>query len=57
MNASVSWQGDMTFVGEADTGFSVTMDSSTAGGGHDSGFRPTEPVSYSHLTLPTIYSV
>jgi len=42
MNASVSWQGDMTFVGEADTGFSVTMDSSTAGGGHDSGFRPTE---------------
>ena len=42
MNLSVTWQGDMTFVGKADTGFSVTMDSSIEGGGNDNGFRPTE---------------
>ena len=42
MDAKVTWKGDMTMVGSANTGFSVTMDSSVANGGHDSGFRPTE---------------
>ena len=42
MEAKAVWQGDMSFIGSADTGFTLKMDSGEAVGGHDSGFRPTE---------------
>ena len=42
MEAKVTWKGDMTFIGRADTGFSVQLDSAEAAGGHNDGFRPTE---------------
>ncbi|MCJ7696529.1 MAG: OsmC family protein [Anaerolineaceae bacterium] len=42
MKAKATWQGDMTFTGTADSGFSIQMDSIEAVGGHDSGFKPTE---------------
>lgn len=42
MDAKVTWKGDMTFEATATTGFTVVMDSSESGGGHDGGFRPTE---------------
>ena len=42
MEAKAVWQGDMSFIGSADTGFSLKMDSSEATGGHDDGFQPTE---------------
>jgi len=42
MEAKVIWNGDMSFTGSADTGFTLSLDSSTAVGGHDQGFRPTE---------------
>jgi len=42
VNATVSLDQRMTFHGEADTGFSVRMDSSPSVGGDNSGFRPME---------------
>lgn len=42
MEAKVTWKGDMTFIGIADTGFSVKLDSAEVAGGHNDGFRPTE---------------
>lgn len=45
MNAKVVWQGGMGFLGTADTGFSVKMDSAEVVGGNDDGFRPTELLS------------
>lgn len=42
MEAKVIWNGDMSFTGSADTGFTVPLDSAAAVGGHDQGFRPTE---------------
>ena len=42
MEAKAIWQGDMSFLGSADTGFNLKMDSSEIAGGHDDGFRPTE---------------
>ncbi|NMC16656.1 MAG: OsmC family protein [Chloroflexi bacterium] len=42
MEARAIWQGDMSFLGSADTGFNLKMDSSEVTGGHDDGFRPTE---------------
>lgn len=42
MEAKAVWQGDMSFAGSADTGFSLKMDSDEVAGGHDDGFRPTE---------------
>ncbi len=42
MDAKVTWQGDMSFVGTADSGCEVKLDSSELVGGHDDGFRPTE---------------
>jgi len=42
MEAKATWQGDMSFIGTADTGFEVRMDSGESSGGHNSGFRPTE---------------
>lgn len=42
MEARAIWQGDMSFLGSADTGFNLKMDSSEVTGGHDDGFQPTE---------------
>lgn len=42
MEASVKLEEGMRFIGTADTGFTVAMDSSPAVGGNDSGFRPME---------------
>ncbi|MDX1614638.1 MAG: OsmC family protein [Candidatus Promineifilaceae bacterium] len=42
MNATVSLAQRMTFHGEADSGFSVRLDSSPSVGGDNSGFRPME---------------
>lgn len=42
MDATINWQGDMTFEATATTGFKVLMDTSEANGGHNRGFRPTE---------------
>ena len=42
MEAKAIWQGDMSFIGSADTGFNLKMDSSEVTGGHDDGFQPTE---------------
>ncbi|MBN1304090.1 MAG: OsmC family protein [Anaerolineales bacterium] len=42
MQAKVIWKGDMGFVGQADTGFTVDLDAAAAVGGHDGGFRPME---------------
>lgn len=42
MQATVSMDHGMTFIGTADTGFNVQMDSSSKVGGEDSGFRPME---------------
>ena len=40
--AQVTWKGDMHFVGTADTGFTLTLDTAPAVGGQDMGFRPLE---------------
>ncbi len=42
MKATVNWQQNLTFIGTADSGFPIQMDSATSGGGNDSGVRPME---------------
>ncbi len=42
MNASVTWNGNMSFTGTADTGFTVALDAHPNVGGNNSGFRPME---------------
>lgn len=42
MNASVTWNGNMSFTGTAETGFEVALDAHPNVGGHNSGFRPME---------------
>lgn len=42
MEAKAIWKGDLTFVGSADSGFSLVMDSLKEVGGNESGFRPVE---------------
>ncbi len=42
MNATVTLEQGMTFLGTANSGFPVQMDASAAGGGDDSGVRPME---------------
>ncbi|GIV67034.1 MAG: OsmC family protein [Chloroflexota bacterium] len=42
MEAKAVWKGDLTFVGSADSGFSLVMDSFKEVGGNESGFRPVE---------------
>jgi putative redox protein len=44
MKATVNWNGAMTFVGAADSGFPVRMDTTVDGGGNDSGVRPMEMI-------------
>ncbi|MEW6179038.1 MAG: OsmC family protein [Chloroflexota bacterium] len=42
MEAKAVWKGDLTFIGSADSGFSLVMDSFKEVGGNESGFRPVE---------------
>ena len=42
MQATVTLDHGMTFVGTADSGFKVNMSSSKSGGGDEDGFRPME---------------
>ena len=44
MDAVVELESGMRFIGRADTGFEVAMDSTVSVGGADSGFRPMELV-------------
>ena len=42
METKVTWQGRMTFIGSADTGFTVPLGASSTVGGDEDGFRPME---------------
>ena len=42
MKATVNWQQNMTFIGTANSGFPVKMDSGESSGGNNSGVRPME---------------
>lgn len=42
MNAVVQWQSDMKFIGSADSGHEIVLDSDASVGGHDEGIRPLE---------------
>jgi len=42
MKATVNWQHNMTFIGTANSGFPVQMDSGESVGGNNSGVRPME---------------
>jgi putative redox protein len=42
MEAKVVWQEGLVFIGSADSGFSVRLDSKIEVGGSDSGLRPVE---------------
>ena len=42
MNVAVNWKGDMTFVGEAPSGFPIQMDSDPKISGTNNGPRPME---------------
>ncbi len=44
MDTKIIWNGDMSFVGVNQAGFSLAMDAAKEAGGHDSGMRPTELV-------------
>lgn len=42
MDAKITWKQDMALTGTATSGHEVSLDSSEAAGGHNTGFRPTE---------------
>lgn len=42
METKVTWQGRLTFIGSADTGFTVPLGTSSTIGGDEDGFRPME---------------
>ena len=42
MKAKVTWEKRLSFIGTADTGFSIPLGASPAVGGDDDGFRPME---------------
>lgn len=42
MQASVTWQGRMSFTGTADSGFTIPLGTTPAVGGDNDGFRPLE---------------
>ena len=42
MEAKVTWRENLSFIGEADTGFEVPLGASSSFGGSDDGFRPME---------------
>jgi putative redox protein len=42
MDAKVTWKGNMSFTGTADTGLTLPLDAESAVGGNNDGFRPLE---------------
>ena len=44
MKARVTWAGDLTFIGESNSGHSIAMSAGAANGGRDSCIRPMEMV-------------
>jgi putative redox protein len=42
VDAKVTWQGQMSFTGTADTGFNLSLGADPKVGGHNDGFRPME---------------
>ncbi len=42
LDAKVSWKGKLTFVGAADSGFSLPLGTERSSGGDEDGFRPME---------------
>lgn len=44
MKATVSWKHNMTFIGSADSGHAVQMDSGVSVGGNNNGVRPMEMI-------------
>jgi putative redox protein len=42
MEAKVTWKEDLTFIGTADSGFNIQIDTKKAAGGNDSGLTPME---------------
>ena len=42
MDAKVTWQGQMSFTGTADTGFNLSLGADPKVGGNNDGFRPME---------------
>ena len=42
MDAKVTWSKRLSFIGEADTGFSVPLGANPQVGGDNDGFRPME---------------
>ncbi|MBG7610557.1 MAG: OsmC family protein [Anaerolineae bacterium] len=59
MDASVVWQGEMSFTGKADTGFEVPMGANPSVGGANDGFRPLElmAVSLAGCTAMDVISI
>ena len=59
MEASVTWQGNMTFTGTASTGFTVPLGTDPAVGGDNDGFRPLElmAVSLAGCTAMDVISI
>lgn len=44
MKAIVNWQHDMTFIGEANSGFAIRMDADHSLGGNNTGVQPMEMI-------------
>lgn len=42
MKATIKWTGDVSFVGESETGHQIPMDGAPEAGGHNRGARPME---------------
>ncbi len=59
MNASVHWEGGLTFTGSADTGFTVPLGGPIGLGGDEDGFRPIElmAVSLAGCTAMDVISI
>jgi len=59
MKATVSWQQRMSFIGSADSGFSVPLGADPAVGGDNDGFRPMElmAVSLAGCTAMDVISI
>ena len=59
MDAKVTWHGDMSFTGTADSGFEVPLDTIPAVGGNNDGFKPMElmAVSLAGCTAMDVISI
>lgn len=42
MDATVTWNGGLSFTGQAETGFTVSLDADASVGGNNNGLRPME---------------